>query len=547
LAPTPIVRAYFAKPRLLDVLYAGGIVAATTALFAIDISEPRGVVDGVGYAAVVALTNPFGQRAVIGIAAVTSVLTLLAAALLPDSGISVAGMWANRAFALASIWIVALVMRRRLDLEASAREFEGNLRRYEAALAAMVRECLLSNIGFDERLHRVCQTSAEALGVEIGVITLRNNDDKTTTVLQSWRRSPMMPTPTQGAVIDEDPYNKARLVAEFVVATEDIALSSTGPAMKKTIRNVGIRATLAAEIFHGSPRSGTVIFGRAQPYNWKSDEVAFVRAVASLIAILISAQQNADTLAALELTDDGIYTEDAAGNVQYSNLPARMFARHQPGSDEFPKPSFALVANQDRHEIHYEGRDLEIHRARLPTGGQIVRLADVTERNQASAERAKLEARLQQTAKLEAIGRLASGMAHDFNNILGAISGFAGFIAQDSATDSQNRDFAQSILDASRRGKDMVDQIMTFAESQTVTHGVANLGRAVQTCRDLLAYACTPARCWKSNCPRLLFWCAEMKCKLSNSSPIWPPTDAMPLTVRVVSSKSASISRPTAS
>jgi signal transduction histidine kinase/CheY-like chemotaxis protein len=210
------------------------------------------------------------------------------------------------------------------------------------------------------------------------------------------------------------------------------------------------------------------------------------------VGLLISAQRNAETLAALELTDDGIYTEDASGKVQYSSRAAQHLARHVPEGDEFPRPPALLVATQDRHEMHFEGHDLEIHRARLPAGGQIVRLSDVTERNQALAERAKLEERLQQVAKLEAIGQLAGGVAHDFNNILGAITGFAGFISQDTATDSQNRDFAYRILSASKRGKEMVDQIMAFAEARTVTHGVANLGRAIQSSQEHLVSSMHP-------------------------------------------------------
>ena len=100
--------------RLRDFLYAATIVAGTAGLFAVDVSFPRGVVDGVGYSAVVALASRFGQRAVLIAASVTTALTLIASALLPDSGISVAGMWANRGFALAAIGIVALIMRSRM-------------------------------------------------------------------------------------------------------------------------------------------------------------------------------------------------------------------------------------------------------------------------------------------------------------------------------------------------------------------------------------------------------------------------------------------------
>ena len=293
-------------------------------------------------------------------------------------------------------------------------------------------------------------------------------------------------------MLEEDPYHKSRLATELVVATDDIALSEVGTLMKKTVRDVGLRATLAAEAVFGSTHSGTVFFGRQQPHFWQTDEIAFARAVANLIALLISAQRNADTLAALELTDDGIYTEDASGRMQYCNRAARMLSRHLPDGDELPKPDVPLAGNHDRHEIRYEDRELEIHRARLPGGGLIVKVADLTERNHAIAEREKLEDRLRQAAKLEAIGQLAGGMAHDFNNILGAVSGFASFITQDTAIDSQNRDFAQRILSASKRGKDMVDQIMTFAETQSVARSVANLGRAIQASRDLLAHSMHP-------------------------------------------------------
>src|SRR3954470_17468990 len=117
-----ILRTRIMTSRLPNLLFGLAIAIGTAILFTIDITQPRGVVDGVGYAAVVALTSRFGQRPVMASAVLTSILTVIAAALLPDSGISMTGMWANRAFALAAIWIVALVMQSRMTLEMLVRQ-----------------------------------------------------------------------------------------------------------------------------------------------------------------------------------------------------------------------------------------------------------------------------------------------------------------------------------------------------------------------------------------------------------------------------------------
>lgn len=476
----------------MDGVYGAAVLAAGAGLFAIDILEPRGVVDGVGYSALVALTSRFGEKAVLGSAAVTTLLTLLGAALLPDAGIGLGGMWANRIFAIAAIWVVALIIRTRLELERRAVQREDNLDRHEAALGAMIRACIQADIDFSERLRFICQSGAEALGGVFALVGLRNDDGQTVTVLQSWRKPPGPLLRPPGSVLYVDRYHKSKLAEDFVIAITDTELAPLESHTKRALRGHGVRATLSAEIFHGPMGTGTLIFGREEPHRWLEEEIAFARSAAHLIGVLLSMERNAETLAALELTDDGIYTVDAAGKVQYANRAARLLARQKDGRLHFPGLGEPLQGDQDSQRITYESRDLDIHRARLPGGGLIARLADMTEQNRVAAEKARLEERLQQSAKMEAIGQLASGVAHDFNNILGAIIGFAGFISQDSAADSEIRQFAQRILNAGRRGKEMVEQIMAFAETRAVSHGITNLGRALLRSEEMFASGMHP-------------------------------------------------------
>jgi PAS domain S-box-containing protein len=88
---------------------------------------------------------------------------------------------------------------------------------------------------------------------------------------------------------------------------------------------------------------------------------------------------------------------------------------------------------------------------------------DITERKRAEEEREQLEAELRQAQKMEAIGRLAGGVAHDFNNILAAILGYTEIAMDDIPADAACRQDLEQVLQASRRAKDMVSRILAFS------------------------------------------------------------------------------------
>lgn len=101
------------------------------------------------------------------------------------------------------------------------------------------------------------------------------------------------------------------------------------------------------------------------------------------------------------------------------------------------------------------------------------------EKEASKKEREILEQQFYQAQKMEAVGRLAGGVAHDFNNILAAINGYAEFLAEDLTETSQKK-FAQNILKAGAQGRDLIDQMMAFSRQKHHAKEVLNLSDVVQ-------------------------------------------------------------------
>lgn len=88
---------------------------------------------------------------------------------------------------------------------------------------------------------------------------------------------------------------------------------------------------------------------------------------------------------------------------------------------------------------------------------------DITEQRQAEEDRAKLKSQLQQSQKLESLGTLAGGVAHDMNNVLGAILGLASAHIGNQPYGSPLHKALDTICKATERGGKMVKSLLSFA------------------------------------------------------------------------------------
>jgi two-component system, cell cycle sensor histidine kinase and response regulator CckA len=118
----------------------------------------------------------------------------------------------------------------------------------------------------------------------------------------------------------------------------------------------------------------------------------------------------------------------------------------------------------------------------ITLGGREVMLSlilDITARKQAEQEREKLQAQLTQAQKMEAVGRLAGGVAHDFNNMLSIINGYAELALLDLQPNSPLKPKIEAILTAGHRSAEIVRQLLAFARKQTITPQVLDLNETL--------------------------------------------------------------------
>ncbi len=117
--------------------------------------------------------------------------------------------------------------------------------------------------------------------------------------------------------------------------------------------------------------------------------------------------------------------------------------------------------------------------------GAIESIKDITSRKTIESEKEKLSMQLQRSQKMEAIGTLAGGLAHDFNNVLGGIKGTVSllkFNLENGQEDSEKFNEYLDLIDhASDRAVDMVEQLLMLSKKQKLTLKPVNLNQSLES------------------------------------------------------------------
>jgi PAS domain S-box-containing protein len=179
-----------------------------------------------------------------------------------------------------------------------------------------------------------------------------------------------------------------------------------------------------------------------------------------------------EELLALTAADLSMQPEVTASTIRAHTGPGRVPLRHHRRKDGSAFP-------------------VEIANNTLELGGRPTLLAairDVTERQQAEEARMALEAQLRQAQKMEAIGHLSGGVAHDFNNILTSVMGYVALAADRPAAqaDAKLEHYLEQAQSAVQRARELIRQMLTFSRGQRGEPRAVSLPQLVAESSKLL-------------------------------------------------------------
>jgi PAS domain S-box-containing protein len=211
-------------------------------------------------------------------------------------------------------------------------------------------------------------------------------------------------------------------------------------------------------------------------------------------------------MAAIEQVGEAIVMTDAQGIIQYVNPAFKQVTGYRGREVVGQNPRILKSGKQD--ELFYRNLWDTISNGKTWTGRMVNKRKDgslYTEEatispvrdalgqitNYVSVQRditdqLRLAAQYQQAQKMEAIGLLAGGVAHDFNNMLSVILGYAELALLKVDSGQPLRTNLEEIIKAADRSADMTRQLLAFARKQTIIPVVLDLNRAVESMLKML-------------------------------------------------------------
>ena len=300
-------------------------------------------------------------------------------------------------------------------------------------------------------------------------------------------------------------YNYSR--DEFLAMTiKDIRPAEDVPRLMERVAHVD-RGMSNAGVWRHLKKDGSVIdveiVSHTLLYDNRQAKMVLVRDITEQLRIQAASRR---LLAAIEQTGETIVITDPEGVVEYVNPAFERISGYTCAEAIGKKPSIFKSGEHDAafySELWQTISSGSIWRGRFvnrrkdgslydedavispvrDTAGRIINYVAV---KRDITESLKLEAQLQQAQKMESVGRLAGGVAHDFNNMLSVILGYTQLtLEKTDPADSRYKDL-QEVHAAATRSATITRQLLAFARKQTIAPQVLDLNTTVEGMLSML-------------------------------------------------------------
>ena len=364
-------------------------------------------------------------------------------------------------------------------------------RTFQQTVVAALGQFALTNSDLEALLNQTVMLVAQTLGVEYSAV---------------FEQLPAGQLRLQAGVGWKSEYNRQTSLPGNEDSPIVTALKSGDPVV---IADLKAESRISASPFlaeHGVVSGITVaIPTHDRPYGmlgiysthgrkFNSDEVQFLMAAATAAGLAVErkrAEAELQKLAAfVQLNPDAAMELNENGTITYFNEAAQQLAasvQRTRAGDILP-PDIARIVREClasgqskvRQEIKMEGRTFSwsVHPV-LPSNVVHCYIEDIT-------ERLSLEAQLRQAQKMESIGQLAAGVAHDFNNMLTIIQGHSSSLLAKPTLPPEVVDSVQAVYFAAERAAGLTRQLLMFSRKNVMQSELLDLQKVVGNMSKML-------------------------------------------------------------
>ncbi|RME46608.1 MAG: PAS domain S-box protein, partial [Caldilineae bacterium] len=406
--------------------------------------------------------------------------------------------------------IQTVLERKHLQQEREAARRELQRRNRELTLLNRVIAACMTQTDIEAILEVVCRELALALDAPHTAAALLNRAKTEALVVAEYRTDDRPSALNQIIPVIKSPAYQVLLADKAPLLVADARTDERLAATRRAMVEYGWASLILLPLVVEDEVLGAVGLSRPQPASFTPEDLELAWSVAGQVSGALAhahAERERRLLAtAIEQAAESVVITDSAGTILYVNPAFEAVTGYTRAEAIGRNPRILKSGKQDpafyRHlwqtitagEVwhgkfvnrHKDGSLFTEEATITPVrdaGGRITHFVAV-KRNTTREEH--LEEQFRQVQKMEALGRLTSGITHDFNNILTAINGFAELLKMRLPPDDPHRPLVEKILRSGQDAAELVSQLLTFSRKEAQAPQPLNLNRIVEGTEAML-------------------------------------------------------------